>query len=318
MYKYTKFKLIPKFLIFVLKRFEFSELYLTYNKIYDYFEFPDILDMSKYLETNNNTNINCKYNLYGVIIHKGFFYSGHYYYILNDIYNNVWIKFDDSKVDIIDEKEAKNQFFGSKNIGNNLENIPTSYLLIYKKIDYTNAEKANYNNIKELIEVVSNNEKKENIIDINGNNDIMCEKTYNNNKEKILTEDFSDNEDMDNSKNFSFSDEDSISEKRSSELSNINENNNFDKFLEEFHKLNMCCDTSLNKVYKEETNESKAEDENLLQKNKFFNKREGKDILHILKNNKPHKRKSDGMDANNDDINFGKKKGIKYPKKYPK
>ena len=30
----------------------------------------------------------------------------------------------------------------------------------------------------------------------------MCEKTYNNNKEKILTEDFSDNEDMDNSKNF--------------------------------------------------------------------------------------------------------------------
>ena len=42
----------------------------------------------------------------------------------------------------------------------------------------------------------------------------MCEKTYNNNKEKILTEDFSDNEDMDNSKNFSFSDEDSISEKR--------------------------------------------------------------------------------------------------------
>ena len=39
----------------------------------------------------------------------------------------------------------------------------------------------------------------------------------------------------------------------------------------------MCCDTSLNKLYKEETNESKAEDENLLQKNKFFNKREGKD-----------------------------------------
>ena len=37
-----------------------------------------------------------------------------------------------------------------------------------------------------------------------------------------------------------------------------------------------------------------------------------------IKNNKPHKRKSDGMDANNDDINFGKKKGIKYPKKYPK
>ena len=89
MYKYIKFKLIPKFLIFVLKRFEFSELYLTYNKIYDYFEFPDILDMSKYLETNNNININCKYNLYGVIIHKGFFYSGHYYYILNDIYNNM-------------------------------------------------------------------------------------------------------------------------------------------------------------------------------------------------------------------------------------
>ena len=41
----------------------------------------------------------------------------------------------------------------------------------------------------------------------------MCEKTYNNNKEKILTEDFSDNEDMDYSKNFSFSDEDSISKK---------------------------------------------------------------------------------------------------------
>ena len=143
MYKSSKFTLISKYLIFVLKRFEFSEINLQYNKIYDYYEFPNILDMSKYYETDKNTDIKNKYILYGVIIHKGLTYSGHYYYIINDINDGVWIKLDDSKVEIIDDNEAKEQFFGSKLLHDNLENIPTTYMSIYKKIDSSNSEKNN-------------------------------------------------------------------------------------------------------------------------------------------------------------------------------
>lgn len=66
----------------------------------------------KYYETDKNTDIKNKYILYGVIIHKGLTYSGHYYYIINDINDGLWIKLDDSKVEIIDDNEAKEQFFG--------------------------------------------------------------------------------------------------------------------------------------------------------------------------------------------------------------
>ena len=57
--------------------FEFSMTLLNYIKTNDYFEFPEILDMSKYIRDKNIDNLNNKYFLFGVVIHKGITNSGH-------------------------------------------------------------------------------------------------------------------------------------------------------------------------------------------------------------------------------------------------
>ncbi len=69
------------------------------------------------------------------------------------------------------------------------------------------------NNIKKVLEGASDNEGKENSIDISfSNEDIIGEKTYDNDiKEKKLVENNSDNEEIENSINISFINEDSIS-----------------------------------------------------------------------------------------------------------
>ena len=55
--KSQKFKTFPRMLIFVLKRFEFDYDTLKKVKINDYYEFPQILDMSKYvMEEKSNGN----------------------------------------------------------------------------------------------------------------------------------------------------------------------------------------------------------------------------------------------------------------------
>ena len=79
--KSQKFKTLPRMLIFVLKRFEFDYDTLKKVKINDYYEFPQELDMSKYLmeENNNEKNDMNKFILKSVVVHMGNSEQGHYY-----------------------------------------------------------------------------------------------------------------------------------------------------------------------------------------------------------------------------------------------
>ena len=110
MYKYSNFLTLPRIFVIVLKRFEFNEILLRYIKINDYFEFPEILDFLKFITDKNSNNLNNKYVLFGVVIHKGLTYSGHYYTIIKEDNTNYWIKLDDTSTNIVKDDDAKKYF----------------------------------------------------------------------------------------------------------------------------------------------------------------------------------------------------------------
>ena len=138
MYKYSNFLTLPRIFVIVLKRF------LRYIKINDYFEFPEILDFSKFINDKNSNNLNNKYVLFGVVIHKGLTYSGHYYTIIKEDNTNYWIKLDDASTNIVKHDDAKKIFFGE------YENSENAYILFYKKTDWSNCEKFENYNIKNI------------------------------------------------------------------------------------------------------------------------------------------------------------------------
>ena len=82
---------LPRYLVFVLKRFKF--ILTNIIKIQNIIKFPmEDLALQNYI---SQKNINYKYNLYGIINHSGQPEDGHYYSIFN--INGNWIKFDDSQ-----------------------------------------------------------------------------------------------------------------------------------------------------------------------------------------------------------------------------
>ena len=165
MFKNSIFITLPRILVIVLKRFEFNEVVLSYIKINDYFEFPDILDMSKYLSGKNNNNLNNKYVLFGLVLHKGLTYSGHYYTLIKDNNTDYWIKLDDTSTNLVKDNVSKKIFFGVKENNNNSEDSTSSYILFYKKNDWSNCEKfdnyniKNDNNERNFDKIIINDEK---------------------------------------------------------------------------------------------------------------------------------------------------------------
>ena len=75
---------------------------MRYIKINDYFEFPEILDFSKFI---NDKNSNIKYVSFGVVIHKGLTYSDHYYTRIKEDNTNYWIKLDDASTNIVKDDD---------------------------------------------------------------------------------------------------------------------------------------------------------------------------------------------------------------------
>ena len=197
-YKYSNFLTLPRIFVIVLKRFEFNEILLRYIKINDYFEFPEILDFSKFINDKNSNNLNNKYVLFGVVIHKGLTYSGHYYTIIKEDNTNYWIKLDDASTNIVKDDDAKKIFFGG------YENSENAYILFYKKTDWSNCEKFENYNIKNI----NNFNYSDNII-------IYEDKSKSDlSGSSILEDDVESNE-------------------------GIHSNNNFDLFLERLDDLNL-------------------------------------------------------------------------------
>ena len=137
------FKNLPNILLIVLKRFEFDYDNMIKYKLNDYFEFPMILDMKKYLIEDSKEK-NSEYDLKGIVIHLGTSECGHYYDLIKTE-NGKWYEFNDTIVKDFNEKFIPEEAFGSndfdddnfKNFNlNNKNNNNNAYILMYQKKNF--------------------------------------------------------------------------------------------------------------------------------------------------------------------------------------
>jgi hypothetical protein len=123
----------PHYLIIHLKRFNAD------NKIETLVDFPiKNLDLQKYI--SNTENLECVYNLVGVINHKGSLQEyGHYYAFVKNPIKKKWYKIDDSNITSLKTSEIVNQnayvlFYERKDLENMLD---IEELYQKKLINYT-------------------------------------------------------------------------------------------------------------------------------------------------------------------------------------
>ena len=171
--KSQNFQVLPRILIFVLKRFEFNYNTMQKYKINDYYEFPLELNMDKYVQRDNESNnYNNLYKLKGIVIHSGNTESGHYYCYILDNKTNTWYEFNDTKISKFDignldtEAFGKNEVFYENGKKVEKENRKNAYMLFYEKVDFNNG--INFEKIQ-AINDIRNNNNKDNNININNN-----------------------------------------------------------------------------------------------------------------------------------------------------
>ena len=211
--KSQNFKVLPRIFIFVLKRFEYDYQTSKKIKINDYYEFPLILDMSKYMENYSEDNEDKEDNTYklkSIIIHEGTCEEGHYYSYILDDESDEWYEFNDIKVQKFNIENLSMEAFGNKEKNENekkeKEKTKNAYILFYEKVNKENCEKfdkielinelnGQKNNIDNNIineNNIDNNEDEDefNILDINRENKINeikeNENAMNVNKTNIL------------------------------------------------------------------------------------------------------------------------------------
>lgn len=96
------FQSFPPVLHLQLKRFEYDFTVDDLDKIDDFYEFPDKIDLKPYLDEDLPDDIrqqNWNYKLHGVLVHQGSISNGHYYAMIKPhSHTNTWLRFDDDKV----------------------------------------------------------------------------------------------------------------------------------------------------------------------------------------------------------------------------
>ena len=142
-------KRLPKFLIFVLKRFEFNYDNMTKMKLNSYCEFPMIINMAPYtvkgmaMKDKGDANLLKglepeEYKLCGVVVHTGVAEGGHYYSLIKDREKpqETWYEFNDSNVrDFNIEKLSEEAFGGNEMTAAGIrEKYHSAYLVIYERI----------------------------------------------------------------------------------------------------------------------------------------------------------------------------------------
>ena len=114
----------PAALVVHLKRFKIDPKTLRYQKLAHRIPFPTELRIESALDDSNDI----LYNLKGIVVHLGQGYAyGHYFALIKS--RGRWLRFDDTSVDLVDEKYIK-ALFGSGH-GSSESNWPTAYMLLY-------------------------------------------------------------------------------------------------------------------------------------------------------------------------------------------
>ncbi|KJE95662.1 ubiquitin carboxyl-terminal hydrolase 5 [Capsaspora owczarzaki ATCC 30864] len=102
---------LPPVLHLQLKRFEYDFRKDAMVKINDQFEFPEKLDLEKYLAAPEDTPAH--YTLHSVLVHSGDVNGGHYVAFIKSQRDGKFYKFDDDRVSPATNEEAMEDNFGS-------------------------------------------------------------------------------------------------------------------------------------------------------------------------------------------------------------
>eukprot|EP00043_Microstomoeca_roanoka_P014818 m.147547 g.147547 ORF g.147547 m.147547 type:complete len:1113 (+) comp16116_c0_seq1:302-3640(+) len=121
---------LPPVLHLQLKRFEYSFVYDDYYKINDRFEFPERVDLSRFLE--NPESMSAKYSLQAVLVHSGTTYGGHYTAFIRPDARTQWFHFDDELVYKTHADKAIEENFDSLTRRRSNGN---AYMLVYVRDD---------------------------------------------------------------------------------------------------------------------------------------------------------------------------------------
>eukprot|EP00048_Salpingoeca_helianthica_P022479 m.18459 g.18459 ORF g.18459 m.18459 type:complete len:1051 (+) comp7370_c1_seq1:476-3628(+) len=125
----TIFKRLPPVLHLQLKRFEFSLVHEDYVKINDRFEFPEVLDMTRFVQQPSPDGD--VYVLHSVLVHSGGSHGGHYYVFIRPTPDGPWLKFNDDMVTKATPKQAMEANFGSPSAGSYRDYGANAYMLVY-------------------------------------------------------------------------------------------------------------------------------------------------------------------------------------------
>jgi len=130
------FQSFPPVLQLHLKRFEYDFIHDAMIKNNDRFEYPEYINLSKYLENYDGKDLpENEYILYGVLVHSGDINSGHYCAFIRPENNDKWYKFDDDNVFPVTTYDVFEENFGGKSIYKSNLNITNrftnAYMLIY-------------------------------------------------------------------------------------------------------------------------------------------------------------------------------------------
>jgi len=120
--KGLKFKSLPMLLFIQLKRFVFDWVAMKRNKLYNRVEYPQKVDLSKYVNQEEGTMV---YDLYGVIVHMGTAMGGHYIAYCQELETQTWLKFNDSHVTKMADEDFEKAFGGE-------QHSSTGYVLLYR------------------------------------------------------------------------------------------------------------------------------------------------------------------------------------------
>ncbi len=105
----------PRSLIVHLKRFKIDPNTMRYSKLGHRVPFPQELRIESSLDDSDEPDAPVLYNLKGIVVHMGQGYAyGHYFALIKS--RGRWIKFDDTGVDVVDEKYIK-ALFGNPHEG---------------------------------------------------------------------------------------------------------------------------------------------------------------------------------------------------------
>ncbi|RDD45783.1 Ubiquitin carboxyl-terminal hydrolase 47 [Trichoplax sp. H2] len=176
--KFTKF---PYLLTIQLKRFSFDYHTLQRMKLNDRVTFPYILNLSEFLEDqqnneddnaeknnmeldyDNTTQLN--YELFSIMIHSGSAVGGHYYAYIKSFDDNNWYCFNDQSVTQINEQDIEKAYGGGeirRYYTSMFASSSNAYMLMYRQIDKSrNSKFMDFGNFPPHIKIAIENLKKE-------------------------------------------------------------------------------------------------------------------------------------------------------------